>query len=371
MEKKKLLIVSASTGSGHARAADAVKKTAELAYPEFDVKHIDFFDYMNSTMKAALVGSYDLMVMQAPDLWGFVYNATNQPSVSSGLQKMTKTIKHITSSEFAQEIRTFGPDYILFTHMFPADMYIGLVEKKKLPFISHGTVITDYGLHEMWITHLNQQFFVASEKIRWQLCDRGVKEEHVIVSGIPIDPVFYKKKSAAALKKKLKYKEHEQIILCLSGGQGLVRLDDIVKTIAQRNEPATIITVSGNNASLYEKLKKMKLPAHIRFSPLRWVDNIDEYIRIANVVITKLGGMTTTECIALGTPIIGIDPIPGQEESNTEFVLEHHLGHSARTHDDLLYYLSHIEPPRPYPLKKSANIILSTIKNILKNNRAQ
>lgn len=358
---KKLLIVSASPGAGHIRAAEAVHKTALLSYPNLITKHIDFLDYLNKPMKVALAGSYDMMIKQVPDLWGFVYKKTNQQNITNGLQKITKALKNITSYDFAEEIRQFKPDYILFTHMFPADMYLGLMEKEKLPSIPHGTVITDYGLHEMWLTHPHQHFFVPSEKIQWQLQQRNIKHENILFSGIPVDPVFYQKKSHASLRKKMKFTPKEHIVLCLSGGQGLTHLDGVIATITKRKEPATIVAVCGTNRTLLKKLNQITCPPHMKLRPLGWVDNIDEYMRIADVIVTKLGGMTTTECITLGIPIIGIDPIPGQEEHNTQFILENKLGHIARTQEDLIYYISHIEKTLPYLQKKSANIILDTI----------
>jgi processive 1,2-diacylglycerol beta-glucosyltransferase len=93
---------------------------------------------------------------------------------------------------------------------------------------------------------------------------------------------------------------------------------------------------------------------------------MDDYLRVADVVVTKLGGMTTTECMTIGTPIIGIDPIPGQEEYNTQFILENKLGAIARTREDLLYYLSHIPAPAAYAKKQSAKIILATIAEAVK-----
>jgi len=363
---KKILIISASTGAGHVRAAEAVRKTALLAYPELLVKHIDFLDYLSKPMSMALAGTFDVMVKQAPELWGFVYNQTNQKSVTSGLQKITKALKQISSSEFAEAIRAFNPDYILFTHMFPADMYLGLVEKGTLPHIPHGTVITDYGLHEMWLTHPDQHFFVPSEKILWQLREREIKKDKIIFSGIPVDPVFYEKKSQMTLRKKLGFTPKEHIILCLSGGQGLIHLDDVIRTISERKEPATIVAICGTNKKMLNKLKKLVFPAHIKLHVLGWVDTIDEYMRIADIIVSKLGGLTTTECITLGIPIIGINPIPGQEEQNTQFILEHGLGHIARTKEDFLYYMSHTEKTLPYPQKKSAQIILDAINQEIK-----
>ena len=366
MSKKKLLIVSASPGAGHVRAAEAVRKTAAQSYLNLTVKHIDFFDFLNTPMKVALAGTYDLMIKQAPELWGFVYKRTNKPNVTNRLQKITKALKNIASSEYASEIRKFDPDYILFTHMFPADMYLGLIENKKLPSIPHGTLITDYGLHEMWITHTHQHFFVPTEKMHWQVRERDVKNTHVICTGIPVDPIFYEKKSLPELRKQLKFSPKEHIILCLSGGQGLTHLDEVINTIKKISTPATIVAVCGTNKGLLKKLKNLSCPPHISLQPLGWVNNIDEYMRIADVVVSKLGGMTTTECVTLGIPIIGIDPIPGQEEYNTQFILENKLGHIARTKEDLLYYISHIEKPMKRPIKKSANLILDTIERELR-----
>lgn len=367
MSQKKLLIISYSAGAGHVRAAEAIKKTAEQEFKHMQVKHVDFVDYSRFPIGTAVVDSYDLVIKQAPDLWGFFYHQTNKPTVSKYLKRVTKLMKNINSSRFIEDVVSFKPDYILFTHFIPADIYLALLEHNEIPLVPFGTLVTDYGLHELWMTSDMQEYFVPTEKMRWQVTARGINKKQVIESGIPVDPIFYHKKTRAEARMSLGLPKKGKIILCLSGGQGMMRLDDVVRVLSESQERMTIIAVAGKNERLYNRVAKLVLPPHIKLIVKGWIDPIDDYMRAADIVVSKLGGMTTTECMSLGLPIVGVDPIPGQEEHNTEFILEEQRGNIARTKEDLLYYLSHpckpATPLRTFAARKILKHIAARKKN--------
>ena len=167
----------------------------------------------------------------------------------------------------------------------------------------------------------------------------GIPEENITMSGIPVDPVFYENKPLEELKKIYQAGGAQKNILVLSGGQGLAHTDKIISALFKSKANLHIFAVAGNNDKLKHDLEKLFPPANMQLTTLGWTDKIDEYIRIADMVITKPGGLTTTECIILQKPIIAISPIPGQEEYNAEYILENNFGVIAREPEDLLYYL--------------------------------
>ncbi|MFA4831538.1 MAG: glycosyltransferase [Patescibacteria group bacterium] len=363
---KKLLIISVSAGSGHVRAAEAIEKTARLFYPKLEAKHIDLVDYTNLATRKAVFGAYAIMASQWPELYGFLYRKADTPRGKKQFAQFAKIIEKMNSEKLLLFVKKYQPDYVLCTHLISANTIVNFIEKNKIK-LPIGTIITDYNTHELWISSKNQDYFVATPKIKWKLNQKGIPQENIFVSGIPVDPAFYEKKSIARLQQNYNIDKTRKTILVLSGGHGTTKIGKIIKILFGLAEQINIIAIAGKNKKMENKLKKLKPPSQIKFYPLGWTDAIDEYMRLSDLIITKPGGITATECITLGKPIIIIDPIPGQEEHNADYILSNGMGNVARNSADLLYYAHH--PPAPKPqideVKNAAKIILDVIEKRL------
>ncbi len=356
---KRLLLISVSNGSGHVRAAEAVRKSMQQLHPDVVAEHIDMVDYIRLPMKTAVVKSYDLMIKQMPELWGFLYHKTDNQAVTGQYHHFSKLMHRMNATPLYEKIADFQPDYILCTHFLPAQAIFD-APKKYAYRGKMGAVMTDYYNHSFLVHEKIDQYFVATDKLKWMLETRGITKEKITASGIPVDPVFYEKKSIPDLRKKHGFKDNERIILVLSGGQGLAKIDNIVSELFSIDTPITIVAIAGSNETLRKKLATLNIPSHVTLRPIGWTDEIDEYMRLADVVITKPGGMTTTECVTLGKPIVAIQPIPGQEEYNAEYILEHQHGHIAHGPNDLVYAVSEtLSASRPN--KKAAPISAAKI----------
>ncbi len=357
---KKVLVVSLSAGSGHVRAAKAVLQTAKQNFGgDIVISHIDFKDFIALPFKKALIDSYDLLVKQAPDVWGFLYNKTNSPKVSSQIKKLGKSLEKLNTSKFIKHIEQIKPDYVLFTHFLPADIYSATQKSNSLP--PFGVIVTDYGLHELWISEGAKDYFVATKKMASGLELRDIPKSSIHSTGIPVDPIFYKNESKIKLQKILDIDNGFKPILVLSGGSGLTDLSLIIKSLCTSNKKLHIFAICGNNTKLQKKLNTIKTPDNIMLTVLGWTDHIDLYIKACDLVIGKCGGMTTTECMVTKTPIIAIDPIPGQEEQNAIFILENKLGFIAKSKEDILYYLDQPELKIKKTIQNSADKILKII----------
>jgi len=365
----KLLLVSVSAGAGHVRAAEAIKKMAANNYSELTVDHIDMMDYVSRPMRAAILDAYELMAMQLPELWRFVYKKTNRPTQSRAIRELARILNITNAGKFYRFVADYQPDSILATHFLPAHALVTAPKK----FSSHiptpvSLLMTDYDKHGLLMSPGMAHYFVSTEKMRWKMRQAGIADKIIIVSGIPVDPIFYEVKSAVELKKKYNVSGDKKIVLVLSGGQGLVRLEDIIVTLVDSSQPLAIFALAGKSESLKNKLEKLQLPEKHALRIIGWTDDIDNYMRLADVIITKPGGLSTTECITLKKPIIAISPIPGQEEHNVEYILENGFGVMAHAPDDLLFYME--QPPESlspgYERQKKqdfhpAEIILKTI----------
>ena len=351
----KLLILSISgAGAGHIRVAKTLEKIAREKFPDVETIHADMVDYISLPMKTTVIDSYALLAKRMPEFWGFLYDTTNQPDTARRFTKLTKQLKRMNSLRLYEHIRDVDPDAILCTHFLPADIVLNAPKKylSRMPSVS--VILTDYDIHSLWLVPGTHHYFVATEKMKWKMERKGIPAEHVTVSGIPVDPSFLESKSVAELKTKHRIKENQKTILVLSGGVGMGKSDKIAKTLFEMKEPATLIIIAGNNPKLEKTLRALQPPPHIALDVIGWTDAVDEYMRIADVVVSKPGGLTTTECIALGKPLIVVDPIPGQEERNAEFILEHNHGRVARSPEDLLYYVEHELPAPKEGIKKNA-----------------
>ena len=366
--KKKILIVSLSAGAGHVKTAEALVKTAELKYPDLECRHIDMYNYITSSFKHAAVTSYDLLAKKTPKLWGALYEKTDGPKAVSRFNKITKQLKQINSKKLYTEIQKFKPDAIISTHFLPGDMLLN--QPKKYTYSAPVTMlITDYDLHNFWVSEKISHYFVATEKIKSKLIQRGhANKDKVTVSGIPVNPKFYEPVDKDLLKKELELKNQPTILL-LSGGSGLIKTDEIVKKLFSLEQNFNLVTIAGKNTKLEDKLKKITPPKNIHYQAIGWTDKMEEYIKLSDLVITKPGGLTTTECMVTGAPIIAIDPVPGQEEANAKFITENNLGWVALNHADVVHqadkYLKGELKHNQIKIKKPAGqIVLEKITNL-------
>lgn len=177
---KKLLLISVSNGSGHVRAADALQRTAELSFPNFTVDHIDMTDYLSRAMKTA-IHSYDLMVREMPELWGYLYKKTDNAKTSRRYQRMSKLINGLNASKFYAHVTGFAPNYILCTHFLPVQTLLE-APKKYDEAVQPSILMTDYGKHMLLIHPGVREYFVATEKMGWELTRYNVakKKNHCV-----------------------------------------------------------------------------------------------------------------------------------------------------------------------------------------------
>ena len=366
MKKKHILVVSVSAGAGHVRAAQAIEEEVSQAYPKHSVTHVDLLDYVSLPMKKVIKELYGVIVKTLPELWGYIYQKSDNATQIRRYTMLTNKLGQLNATKFYQFLDTEQPDQVICTHSLPAQIIkqSKITEHRRIPI---SMVITDYFFHSYWLIEEVNKYFVATPKMKWHMERCGVPKKHIHVSGIPVSPVFYKKKDVSVLKKKYKIRKDEKVVLVLSGGQGLGQSNKIVQGLFGQvfGAPIHIIAIAGKNKRLHAALTKLKndVPVKMNYTVVGWTDNMDEYMRIADVVISKPGGITTSECLALGKPLIAVNPIPGQEERNAQYLLEVGGGHIAVNDLDIMYYTEQA-------IKKNSKHTVvrkrQTTKNILK-----
>ncbi|HAM37979.1 MAG TPA: hypothetical protein DCP53_01060 [Elusimicrobia bacterium] len=329
---KKVYILTVTAGAGHLRAAEALKKAFLLLRPEWDVKLINVLDFTNPWFKKIYANSYLNIVNQVPEFWGLLYDRTDDKNIVKKTSKMQSLFNKISAIRLIEYIRKNPPDIAICTHFLPAEILASQKTKHKIRF-PWVCVVTDYEAHMFWIYPNADIYIAATEHTKFQLRRNGISEKKILPLGIPIDPIFSQKKSKELLFKKFELKSALRIVLVMSGGFGAGPVENIVEQLQMVDFPIQIMVVTGRNKQLEEKLKVKK-----RIKPTKifgFVDNIDELLTVADLLVSKAGGLTTSEALAKGVPMVIVNPTPGQEERNSDYILEHGAGIRVNKIDDL------------------------------------
>jgi processive 1,2-diacylglycerol beta-glucosyltransferase len=316
----RLLIISASAGHGHVRAAQALETWARELYPDAEVRNVDILDYTAAIYRKAYAASYLKLADRAPELWGYLFNKGDRPKAQKRQAAIIRAFDRIEFAGFRAMLREFAPDHLLCTHFLPAQILRPYEGKDWVKF-SLNLCVTDYVAHGFWAQPNAAQFFVGSGEALEELADKGIERGRVSVTGIPIMPQFGREYDRAALCEKFGLDPTVPTVLAMSGGWGAAGMPALVETILQF-APVQVIAIAGRNERMREEVAKVKAPAGSQCLALGFVDNIHECMAVSSLCVTKSGGLTTAECLAMGLPMLVPNPIPGQEARNAEYVTE-------------------------------------------------
>jgi processive 1,2-diacylglycerol beta-glucosyltransferase len=346
----RILIVSASAGAGHTRAAQALEAAAE---PADEVRHVDVLDFTASAYKKAYVGSYLEMVDRAPALWGYLYKSSDRLERSIS-DRFTRFFDKLNFAAFRRAVREFAPDVLLATHFLPAQIFESK-RRRGRDLFPIAVVVTDFDVHAFWVQKTVDAYLVASEELRAVLAGRGILEERIFVTGIPVLPPFGVRHDAAALRALFGLTEHPHTVLLMGGGAGVGTMLDAARAVLSAG-PVQLLAVAGRNAELKRELEALEVPRVSRLLAFGFVERIWELMAVADLAVTKSGGLTTAECLAMGLPMVVRDPIPGQEERNCDFVLESGAGLRANGLASLQYKVAALmgDPPRLAAMREAA-----------------
>jgi processive 1,2-diacylglycerol beta-glucosyltransferase len=319
----RVLVLSVSAGTGHIRAAEALAKAAVSHPAAGEVLHIDALRYTNKMFRRFYGQFYIDLVKSAPTLLGWFYESQDEPWKT---EKMRLMLDRMNTGPLVRQIKKFKPDITICTHFLPAEILAHLIRRGKVE-TQLATVITDYYAHAMWLSRLINRYFVANDESRAQLENIGFPPENITVSGIPIDPVFCEQKDRAALREKQGVRKDLPMLLVSAGALGVSAAGRIAEVLGQLARPAQIVVICGRNEKLrqdvLDQLNRHPEPvAHLHFRVLGYTTEMDEWMKSADLYIGKPGGLTTAEAMSCGLPMVIYQPIPGQEERNSDYLLE-------------------------------------------------
>jgi len=315
----KVLITSLSAGSGHVRAAEAVLAACKQNSPAVEAVHVDVANFVSPNFRRLYVEGYRVAVQHAPGLWGRLYRFSDSPS-HAALTPLLYKIQRSCAHGFYNYLQRFRPDLILSTHFLIPQL---ISAERHHPSFGPPveTVITDYDVHRFWISNVVTRYFVAHEGMVETLTRYGVPRNRVTVSGIPVHPTFLEKYALPRIAAELGFTLDKPVILMLAGGFGIFELQQAVQHLLDVPVPLQVITVSGKNDLLRRRLDMLKVPPGITLKNLGHVRQMPELLSISHIVMTKPGGLSVSEGLAMKKQMILYSPIPGQEEKNAEYLV--------------------------------------------------
>ncbi len=327
---KKILIVSLRAGMGHIKSAQALKEAGKKIMPRTKIEAIDLMDYSLPNIKLGYGDLYIEIAKRAPDLYSFFYKTL----YSMPEAKLHALIDKLSSRKFLKYLKNFAPDVLICTNFVPAKIAEYYRKENNLNFPIVVTV-TDFEAHPLWLVDKADLYAVASEEIKYYLTQKGVDPNKIIISGIPVGMIFSVKKPRAILRKKHNFDEKLPIIAISAGAFGVVSVKDVIKKIDLLPYNFQILAICGNNKGLLKDLEKESFRKDVKI--VGYTDFMDEIMQISDLFISKPGGITVSESLAKELPLLIYQPIPGQEEANSDYLLEQGAALKARNLESVVY----------------------------------
>lgn len=335
-ELGKLLVLSASYGDGHQQAANAVRDALAVLSPRTDVEIIDYMREVHPVLDSVAKYCYLKSVRFAPALWSLFYKGTSQIPPSSLLQRQ---LNSLGLEDLADKLKSFRPDVVLATFPTPAGVvsYLKMQNRTQVPL---ATIITDHAIHSQWIHPYTDAYFVGSNYVRKGLVARGIGGNTVHVSGIPVRKAFLQTFDRAALQEKYGLHPDVPTVLIMGGAYGVMGdIHQICEELFQYPYPVQVIVVAGRNDRMKSQLEVVMQTATNRVWVHGFVNEIHEMMAVADLMLTKAGGLTITEALAMQLPMVLYRPIPGQEVQNAKFLVHAGVAVLARNRKQVSDYL--------------------------------
>ncbi len=353
----RILVLSASVGAGHLRAAEAVELALRQLVPEATVKNVDVMELTNAAFRRVYAKSYLDLVNKAPYVLGYFYDLLDQPSRSGKARtdRLRLAVEKLNLRPFIRFLQEDAWDLVINTHFLPAEIIASLRKQQRLQ-VPQATVTTDFETHRLWVNQPCEHYFTATEEGAAYLRHWQVPASDITTTGIPIHPVFSKPKDRQACLAKHGFSGDRPAILQMAGGFGVGPIEKLYRGLLEVELPLDLMVVSGRNETVKTELEAIPCPPRHRAKIFGFAKDIDELMAAADLVVSKPGGLTTSETLARGAAMVIVNPTPGQEFRNSDFLLENGAAIKVNNIATLGYKLTALlrDPGRLEQLKANA-----------------
>lgn len=308
----KALVFSVSIGAGHDLVANALAQELLEEAPGSEIKIVDTFQYINSVLHKVVVGSYMETLKFTPKVWGYLYD---QAEDGERLVDLGQILSKLLSTKLEQLLREISPHVILTTHAFPTGI-LAVAKRRGQITVPLAAAVTDFHVHSFWIHQGVDRYFIPAPDLARPLLLSGLDPECIKPVGIPIRSQFSRKMDPMQAKEELGL-DPIPTVLVLGGGLGMGRMEVITRELLT-DSTFQVLVVAGKNQRLYDSLSNIKSD---KLKVFGFVENMAQVMTAADVIISKPGGVTTAEILALGKPLLIYSSLPGQEDRNTYYLL--------------------------------------------------
>lgn len=319
---KKILLFYASFGGGHLSAANSIKQCIDENFSDCETKLVDCMLYVNKPINAISTTAYKEMAKKFPWVWGDIYAHTQK----GPLARISSTSNNLMAKKLLKLLKEYQPDVVISTHPFGSQM-VSYLKRKALIDCKLATILTDFAPHEQWLIGSDyvDYLFVSHEKLRQELINTGIDSNKVFATGIPLSNRFLMHYNKEEIKHSFGLDLNRKVILFFGGGEfGLGRevTIKILSAFIHNIKDHQIVAIAGKNEKMREEFNSLveQENAEDFVTVLSYTHQVPELMSISDLVVTKPGGLTSTESLSSGLPMVLINPIPGQEEENAEFL---------------------------------------------------
>jgi processive 1,2-diacylglycerol beta-glucosyltransferase len=318
---KKILILHATAGAGHRKAAEAIFHGLEKR--GIPVTIADALDHTNPFFRKAYSQGYEFMVGKLPKLWAIFFELTDQKGMLPIFQGTRRIYNGINCGKLVRFVRDGGFDTVVTTHFLSTEV-VGNMRRRGQLDARLVVMVTDFDVHKIWLSNGVDTYLVASEYTKKRLVSLGVDPARIVVTGIPVDEKFIQPRDKKETRRKLGLDPDKFTVLLSTSSFGFGPIEELAELL----KDLQLIIIAGNNKTLFDRLSSRGRPLH---KICRFVDNMEEMIAASDIMITKPGGLSIVEALANHVPLIFFSAIPGQEAGNVRVLAEHGIGLSDKS----------------------------------------
>ena len=333
---RRILFLYLTKHSGHYAAAVAIDERIRQLGGHTQTMLLDSFSHANPVLSRVTLRAYLAILRTAPEIWEFMYD---NPEFKERTKRLREILNRGNSRKLQRLLDEFAPDIIVCTQAFACGVIASWKRATgcKQPMLVG--VLTDFVAHRYWADPEVDLYIAPSEETRQILIAQGVLPERVKAHGIPTNQCFTRHVDKMAVVKSLGLRPDLPKILVMGGSLGLGPMKSVIRKLNKLPQPFDIIAVTGKNEELQEQLgrKGSKLRHATRI--FGFIENVHELMEIAEMIITKPGGITVAEALVKKLPMIIINPIPGQEAKNTEYLLLQNVAVEAEDANDVMLFV--------------------------------
>jgi processive 1,2-diacylglycerol beta-glucosyltransferase len=355
LSKFRVLILSASVGGGHMRAAAALERAFLEIGAAHQVRNLDTLEYTTPVLRGVYSKAYSYAARHLPTVTGWLYDAFDRPGRDAPLRL---AFNRLNARRFVTMLRNHSPDIAVCTHFLPAEILSWLTASRQLT-IRYAVVVTDFDVHAMWLSRYCEHYFVATDEARTHVEALGVVPDRITATGIPIDPVFSARKDKREMRRKHGLDGGRPTILVSGGRLDLGAAEKIMTSLAALPRKVQVVVMCGRQEEARKRMQqiatRLSAKTSVTFKIVGFVEHIDELMAASDLLVGRPGGLTTAEALASGLVFVIVNPIPGQEERNADHLLEESAAIRCNDPSVLAYKIERLlgDTPRFESMKKN------------------